>query len=246
MHNFFRKHPRIHSTVHWLAFATGGIMLVQDKILGASALFPADSVIPRYIAYGLGTLAFSSLLIGAADKKLDEAAPTAAASEAITEVDKPNDQGRRSRSTEVDVRLDLALCEVREYGKTFATGKPVRFKYLRGTEKAPNFGPRFGQDIEPTGKYLLHNPQGESWVEGNPRRWEAGEVAFENPLVLRLSTDGDTYGPNGWKARLCQAFKAKRKALACKLRRAGYDGIVTCDDGGTREIVDLRVVSCKH
>jgi len=43
-------------------------------------------VIPRYIAYGLGVLAFSNLLVGAADKKLDEAAPKVEvpASEAVT------------------------------------------------------------------------------------------------------------------------------------------------------------------
>lgn len=134
----------------------------------------------------------------------------------------------------------LALCEIVEYGKHFATGRPVRFRYVRGTEKAPNYGSRFGQDIEPAGRYLLHNPD-----PGDlPPRMEAGEVAFENPLVLRLSTDGNTYGPNGWKARLARAYKAKRKQLTCKLRAVGFDGIVTCDKYGTMEIVDLRPVPC--
>ena len=136
----------------------------------------------------------------------------------------------------------LALCRVREHGIVFATGKPVRFKFARGTEKSPNFGPTFGQDIEPAGKYLTHNPD----PKYLPRHWVTGEVSFRNPLVLQLSTDGDTYGPNGWKARLQREFRAKRKALSCKLRRAGYDGIVTCEAGETREIVDLSVVACSR
>lgn len=74
MRAFFRRHPKIHATIHWLSFALGGVMLMQDKILGAAALFPADSVVPRYIAYGLGTLAFSTVLIGKVDTELDEAA----------------------------------------------------------------------------------------------------------------------------------------------------------------------------
>jgi hypothetical protein len=91
MRSFFRKHPKIHSLIHWLSFALGGVMMSQDKILGASALFPADSVVPRYIAYGLGVVAFSTILIGKAEAATaDPAAPTSAisASEAITKVEK--------------------------------------------------------------------------------------------------------------------------------------------------------------
>jgi hypothetical protein len=64
MRAFFRRHSKIHAAIHWLLFALGGIVLDQDKILGAAALFPAGSVIPRYIAYGLGVVAFSNLLVG--------------------------------------------------------------------------------------------------------------------------------------------------------------------------------------
>lgn len=136
--------------------------------------------------------------------------------------------------------VNLPLCRTVEYGKVFETGKPVRFRFIRGTEKAPRYGARFGQDIEPAGRYLVHNPNPGQL----PPRMEKGTIAFRNPIVLQLSTDGNTYGPNGWKAQLQRAFKAKRKALTCKLRAAGYDGIVTCDKYGTSEIVDLRPVSC--
>lgn len=89
---YFRAHPQIHKWIHRLAFAVGGVLLVQDKILGASAFFPADSMVPRVVAYGLGVLAFSNLFIGAADQQLDNNDAQAAAparevpkSEAITE-----------------------------------------------------------------------------------------------------------------------------------------------------------------
>ena len=41
------------------------------------------------------------------------------------------------------------LLSVTEYGTTFAHGQPVTFTYVRNTEKAPYFGSRFQQDIEP-------------------------------------------------------------------------------------------------
>ena len=139
-------------------------------------------------------------------------------------------------------RISLPTCRAVEYGVTFETGKPVTFKYLRNTERAPNFGPRFGQDIEPVGRYLVHNSNpGEL-----PARWERGTVTFRRPLVLPLSLDPEQiYGPRGWKALLRDHFKARGRRLSCKLRALGYDGIVTCDrDGSTREIVDLQPIAC--
>lgn len=151
------------------------------------------------------------------------------------------------RKRQLDV-AKLPLTKSSEYGKTFETGKPVTFMSLRSTEKSPNFGAKYGQDIEPAGKYLLHNPDAESWTKGpSGSRWEAGEVRFEKPLVLALADDDNhIYGPTGWKARLAEAAGGlKGKKLSCFLRQHGYDGIVTTDKTSyTREIVDLRVVSC--
>jgi hypothetical protein len=72
MRAFFRRHPKIHTTIHWVSVTLGGLLLAQDRILGATAFFPADSVLPRYIGYGLGVLAFSNLLVGKADSALSE------------------------------------------------------------------------------------------------------------------------------------------------------------------------------
>jgi hypothetical protein len=140
----------------------------------------------------------------------------------------------------------LALCRTTEFDVRFETGLPVRFRFVRSVEKSPNFGPMYGQDIEPVGRYMLHNPDPREL----PPTWETGMVSFYNPLVLALSTDDRIYGPNGWKARLVKVFGSRRKALSCKLRRLGIDGIVTCDSdnrgriSGTREIVDLTSVRC--
>lgn len=151
----------------------------------------------------------------------------------------------RKRQLDVD---KLHLTRGSEYGKTFETGKPVTFTFLRNTEKSPNLGAKYGQDIEPAGKYLLHNPDAESWTKGpGGNRWETGKVTFEKPLVLALTDDENAiYGPTGWKAKLVAASGGlKGKRLSCFLRQHGYDGIVTTDKTNyTREIVDLRVVSC--
>lgn len=135
------------------------------------------------------------------------------------------------------MKSELELAEITEYGVRFATGVPVVFKYLRNTQKAPNFGARYGQDIEPAGRYIIHNPE-----PGDlPARWEAGVAEFHCPLVIPLSADPEQiYGPRGWKATLARHFKAKGRTLSRKLRGLGYDGIVTVHDGGTREIVDLE------
>jgi hypothetical protein len=88
MRNFFRRHPQIHIAVHYVAWIVGGFSLMQDRILGASSLFPPDSMIPRYIAYGLATVAFSNILLGQALIVTDPAAPDVVASEAVTKTEK--------------------------------------------------------------------------------------------------------------------------------------------------------------
>lgn len=130
------------------------------------------------------------------------------------------------------------LTTVTENGVEFTTGKPVTFEFIRNTEKAPKMkNGEFGTDIEPAGRYLLHNSANVA-ARGN---WITGKVEFKKPLVLALSLDDDIYGPNGWKARLSQAYGGKKgKALSKALAKDGYDGIVTTvGDNETREIVDL-------
>src|SRR3990167_4522780 len=149
----------------------------------------------------------------------------------------------KRRSPTASLPADLALCRVTDVGKVFETDRPVTFDYIRNIERAPNFGPRFGQDIEPAGRYMVAVPARHHFSP--PRGWKRGRARFRKPLVLALTTDPDLiYGPQGWKARLHRAFNAKGSALSCALRKRGYDGIVTCSEYDTREIVDLRPVRC--
>lgn len=131
---------------------------------------------------------------------------------------------------------DLPLTQVTEQGVRFKTCSPVTFTYIRNTRKSPK-SREFQQDIEPAGRYMLHNEDPQS-IPG----WESGEVTFECPLVMALNTNypDEIYGPNSWKSALYEAFGAKGGALSRKLRALGYDGIVTTiGSDETREIVAL-------
>jgi hypothetical protein len=145
--------------------------------------------------------------------------------------------GKRSARMGNKTVLDVELAQADEYGAHFETGVPVTFKFLRNTEKSPYIGASYGQDIEPHGRYLLHNPDP---ARTPSRSWEKGTVTFKSPLVIPLAGDpGAIYGSTGWKARLREATGKTGAALSRYLARR-FDGIVTvASDGGTSEIVDL-------
>lgn len=126
----------------------------------------------------------------------------------------------------------------------FETGEPVAFEFLRNTESAPDFGPRYQQDIEPHGRYMLHATPGAVAMPG----WVEGRVSFRHPLVLAFNTDPDAptlYNETSWKAQLHEHYGEVGKNLSRALTRDGYDGIVTVSLGSdgrpmhTKEIVDL-------
>lgn len=138
-------------------------------------------------------------------------------------------------------RVTLQLRTVEECGVRFETGVPVTFEFVRNTEKAPNLGPRFQQDIEPAGFYVQHAC---GFSQDLARGWVRGVLTLESPLVLSFSDPVDAleplYGPHSWKAELQRAFRARGRALSRKLVAAGYDGVVTVRDGDTSEVVSLR------
>jgi hypothetical protein len=142
-----------------------------------------------------------------------------------------------SRALRPNVRaLNVDLARTDEHGVHFETGVPVTFPFLRNTEKSPRVGSSYGQDIEPHGRYLLHNTDPD---RSPPSRWETGTVTFKFPLVIPLTGDsGSIYGPAGWKARLRDATGRRGAALSRFLAQR-FDGIVTVDAYGTSEIVDL-------
>jgi hypothetical protein len=116
-------------------------------------------------------------------------------------------------------------------------GKPFEFPYVRNTKKATNEGGRFGQDVEPSGRYML---QGKPVDRPN---MESGTARFEKPLVVDF---GEGYQePGNWKKVLSQKYGGKTgNALSQAIRDDGYDGIVTIGETAgekhTLEIVDLR------
>lgn len=126
-----------------------------------------------------------------------------------------------------------------EHGVVFETGTPVGFRFLRSRGKAPYYGSRFQQDIEPAGVYILHNP-----APGDLGTfWRAGTAYFESPLVIAFHAKGDvSYDEDSWKAHLHDEYGKTGRALSRALLRDGYDAIVTAERGGTytKEIVALK------
>jgi hypothetical protein len=128
-----------------------------------------------------------------------------------------------------------------ETGLELGAGKPVTFRYQRTPKKAGDYGARFGQDIEPAGRYMLMI--GEETAKRPAEGMERGTASFTNPIVLPWVG----YGEDGWKARLSRAFGGKTGlALSRALRAAGYDGIITVSEVRgepyASEVVDLTVI----
>lgn len=122
-------------------------------------------------------------------------------------------------------------------GRTMASRKTaITIPYLRNPQSSQqygDFGERYGQHVEPRGRYLIER-SGDHVPEG----WEAGEVTFHNPKHMDFG--GGYTSPDNWKHRLSAEFDGKRgEALSRALLKAGHDGIITHDEDGTREIVDL-------
>ena len=143
-------------------------------------------------------------------------------------------------------KSSLKLGTVKEGGRTFKTGAPVTFKFYRNTTKAPHMGAQFGQDLEPSGRFMSHMTPEVSKdhlkeiEKSSDMRFQLGTVTFKNPLVLEL---GAGRGSLEWKKRVSDYYGKTGKALSKALRKDGHDGIVTVSkhSGGkyTSEIVDL-------
>jgi hypothetical protein len=139
--------------------------------------------------------------------------------------------------------MSLGLASLTEHGILFQTGVPVTFQFFRGTRPAPDMGSKYQQDIEPAGRYMIHNPTPGDLAPG----YETGMVSFGSPLVIWLN-DGDgerIYDRHSWKARLATHYGAAGADLSRAILDDGYDGVVTVSlyNGrplDTREIVDLR------
>jgi GNAT superfamily N-acetyltransferase len=109
-------------------------------------------------------------------------------------------------------------------------GGPTEIHYIRnnGGMRKNTRPEEFGQQHEPWGRYYSEN-QGTV-----PHGWESGVVHFDNPLHV-------PHGAGGWKSQLSAMHDgATGKELSSRLLAAGHDGVITHDEYGTSEIVDVR------
>ena len=105
----------------------------------------------------------------------------------------------------------------------------TKLSIIKNTEAAPNLGSRFGQDVEPSGTYVLEKSS--NYV---PPGWLEGTAYLENPLYIEV--DSDTL--ISYKKDLSDKYKAKGKILTDKLMQIGYDALITHrSNGDTGEIV---------
>ena len=113
---------------------------------------------------------------------------------------------------------------------------PQTIKFIRNTERAPDLGTRFGQDVEPAGRYITEATDAD--IARVDPRFESGEITFENPLEIPF---GEGYeSANNWKRILSERYQATGEELSQKIADDGFDGIITTlPDGTTSEIVDL-------
>ena len=107
------------------------------------------------------------------------------------------------------------------------TGAPFKFHALRNTEKAPDMGSEFGQDIEPHGRYVTVKYDGAEPVPG----WETFDAELQNPLVIEGEDTRD------WKRKLADQYGKTGADLTRELQFAGHDGVITILDGEVAEIV---------
>lgn len=100
---------------------------------------------------------------------------------------------------------------------------------MKNMEPAQYYGSMFGQDVEPSGTYVIEKdtdrPVKEPWV--------SGLAVIKNPLTIEVDDDTQI----SYKYELAKEYKAKGKQLTKKLMGLGYDAIITMKDGETNEII---------
>jgi hypothetical protein len=144
------------------------------------------------------------------------------------------DLGGLGSQMSVDLPMDeikkLPFREKAKVASEWQTGQPIKLSFARNTESSKAFpsGMDFGQELEPSGRYMNVDFD-DSGFNKNIPNWEFGEIEFKNPLVLEHKNTGST----GWKKDLSEMFGGSTgKRLTSKVKKAGYDGIITKDADG--------------
>ena len=113
----------------------------------------------------------------------------------------------------------------------------MKIAYMHNKEKTGYFGNRYGQNIEPSGEYMvmddLYDERPNNYMLPN---YEYGFITFKKPLIIDFIDTTD----KGWKKTLSDMYGGKtRKRLSFAIMKDGYDGIVTVSKYGIEEIVNL-------
>lgn len=116
----------------------------------------------------------------------------------------------------------------------------MKMAYMKNKEKSGNFGSRYGQNIEPSGEYMIMDDLYESRPENYMLpNYEYGFITFQRPLIIDFIDTTD----KGWKRTLSNMYDGKTgKRLSNAIMKNGYDGIITVSDYGIEEVVNL----CGH
>lgn len=110
----------------------------------------------------------------------------------------------------------------------------------KNTEKAPNMGSRFGQDVEPAGFYAIQKES--DHLDDHPN-YKTFTVDIKKPLIINTTKEGLI----DWKRNLSGKYNAKGAKLSKKLMEEGYDSIITTDEYGyTGEIIVLNTERLKE
>jgi hypothetical protein len=131
--------------------------------------------------------------------------------------------GHHTAAVEADVAEDLRRMAA------------IEFDYLRNNNGSRVHYPKDAEDfdmhIEPWGRYVAPTNTKEHPGE-LPSGWERGIASFDNPLYIR---------EDGWKKTLSEAHGGLTgRALSEALLAKGHDGIVTHNEYGLGEMVDIR------
>jgi hypothetical protein len=102
-------------------------------------------------------------------------------------------------------------------------------KIMKNMEPAPYMGSRFGQDVEPSGTYVLEK----DFDRKLDKPWVEGQAEIKKPLFIEVNDDTLI----SYKYELAKKYKAKGKRLTEKLMAVGYDAIITMRDGESGEII---------
>jgi hypothetical protein len=120
------------------------------------------------------------------------------------------------------------------------------YTFIRNTEKAPRptIEDKFGQNIEPAGKYMnivtseSANSTMSYYEKNGIKNFESGNIEFKNPLII----DKTGYTSKEWKQKLSDEYNGKTgKELTNAIIDKGYDGIITLDKGSPDESIKFDV-----